>query len=328
MEEKDLLPISQIRQQIKMHFLKKKVQIQNEIEQWTSQPLTLGKGLAAMSSFSVIILLVIIQIMGDLWQSPPPMIGMHESAQLTRLPKAAVEITQEQFPAPFEKTEEVTEEPTAEVTEKPIPQPKVPEKAVEKKEPPAKVKVVKPKPKKRVIKKKSPPKNPKVVIPTNEGAVANYIERFWKTAQQEQEKFNIPASITLAQALLESAVGTSLLATKHNNHFGIKCFSKKCRKGHCVNFKDDSHKDYFVHFKSAWFSFRMHSRVLLKDRYQKRIKGSMDYKVWAKCLQEAGYATDKKYAEKLIGVIETYNLAQYDVYTGEVSRTYTATASK
>ena len=59
------------------------------------------------------------------------------------------------------------------------------------------------------------------------------------------DKFGIPASITLAQGLLESNNGESRLTTKNNNHFGIKCFSRKCKKGHCSNFSDDSHKDFF-----------------------------------------------------------------------------------
>jgi len=70
----------------------------------------------------------------------------------------------------------------------------------------------------------------------------NYIQRFAKVAKSEMDKYGIPASIKLAQGLLESQAGASRLATKNNNHFGIKCFSKNCKKGHCTNFSDDSHK--------------------------------------------------------------------------------------
>ena len=69
----------------------------------------------------------------------------------------------------------------------------------------------------------------------------SYIEAHAATAQREMDLYGIPASITLAQGLLESNAGESKLATHNNNHFGIKCFSKTCRKGHCSNFTDDSH---------------------------------------------------------------------------------------
>lgn len=140
-----------------------------------------------------------------------------------------------------------------------------------------------------------------------------YVKRFSKVAQTEMEKFGIPASITLAQGLLESNVGVSRLATRNNNHFGIKCFSKKCRKGHCSNFTDDSHKDFFRKYRSAWESYRAHSKLLTAKRYSKLYKlKETDYKGWATGLKKAGYATDPKYAEKIIALIEDLNLNQYD----------------
>ena len=72
-----------------------------------------------------------------------------------------------------------------------------------------------------------------------------YVKRFAQVAKTEMDKFGIPASITLAQGLLESNVGESRLSTNNNNHFGVKCFSRSCGKGHCSNFTDDSHKDFF-----------------------------------------------------------------------------------
>jgi flagellum-specific peptidoglycan hydrolase FlgJ len=141
-----------------------------------------------------------------------------------------------------------------------------------------------------------------------------YVKRFSKVAEVEMEKYGIPASITLAQGLLESNVGESKLATKNNNHFGIKCFSKSCGKGHCSNFTDDSHKDFFRKYKSSWESYRAHSLLLKRgSRYNKLFKLSpKDYRSWAHGLKKAGYATDKRYAEKLINLIEDLDLYKYD----------------
>ncbi len=141
-----------------------------------------------------------------------------------------------------------------------------------------------------------------------------YIERFSNVAQTEMEKYGIPASIKLAQALLETNVGTSRLATKNYNHFGMKCFSRKCRKGHCSNFSDDSHKDFFRIYDNAWESYRAHSLLLTENsRYKDLFKlDKTDYKAWAKGLKKAGYATDKNYAEKLIRSIEELQLYKFD----------------
>jgi flagellum-specific peptidoglycan hydrolase FlgJ len=142
----------------------------------------------------------------------------------------------------------------------------------------------------------------------------SYINRFAKVAQAEMVKFGIPASITLAQGLLESKAGASPLATKNNNHFGIKCFSRNCRKGHCRNFEDDSHKDFFRVYASAWESYRAHSQLLKReDRYQALFDYPVhDYKSWAHGLAKAGYATDPNYAKKLIRLIENLGLHRYD----------------
>ncbi len=139
-----------------------------------------------------------------------------------------------------------------------------------------------------------------------------YIKRFFKVAKVEMDKFGIPASIKLAQGLLESNAGKSRLAAEHLNHFGLKCFSKTCDKGHCSNHSDDSHKDFFRNYKSAWESWRDHSQFLTGARYAHLKSHGKDYKKWAKGLKKAGYATDKKYDKKLIGIIELYGLDQYD----------------
>ncbi len=140
----------------------------------------------------------------------------------------------------------------------------------------------------------------------------NYIRFYKDLAISEMEAYGIPASITLAQALIESRAGNSRLARQNNNHFGIKCFSKKCRKGHCTNHFDDHHKDFFRKYESVGESYRAHSKLLQKERYKKLKSYGKDYKKWSKGLKEAGYATDKKYDKKLIGIIKKYKLYQYD----------------
>lgn len=139
-----------------------------------------------------------------------------------------------------------------------------------------------------------------------------YIERYHKIAIGEMEKYGIPASISLAQGLIESRGGTSKLAVNNNNHFGIKCFSKRCGKGHCSNFTDDTHKDFFRKFQSPWESWREHSKILASGRYKKLKKYGHDYRQWAYGLKSVGYATDRTYAEKLIGIIERYDLHHFD----------------
>lgn len=142
---------------------------------------------------------------------------------------------------------------------------------------------------------------------------AAYVNRFAEVAQKEMRKYGIPASITLAQGLIETNAGDSRLARQNNNHFGMKCFSKKCGKGHCANFTDDSHKDFFRKYKSSWESYRAHSKLLMGKRYRHLKKlGTEDYKGWARGLKKAGYATDKRYAEKLINIIDELKLYQFD----------------
>ncbi len=140
-----------------------------------------------------------------------------------------------------------------------------------------------------------------------------YVKRFADVATREMGTYGIPASITLAQGILESNMGESKLATRNNNHFGIKCFSRSCKAGHCTNFTDDSHKDFFRKYGSSWDSYRAHSQLLQGDRYKHlRDLGRTDYRAWAHGLKKAGYATDKRYAEKLIRYIEDLDLHQYD----------------
>lgn len=150
------------------------------------------------------------------------------------------------------------------------------------------------------------------ILTTQQKKQLAYVKRFVKVAQGEMHKYGIPASIKLAQGLLESQAGQSTLATKNKNHFGIKCFSKSCKKGHCRNFSDDSHKDFFKVYPSAWDSYRAHSLFLQGNRYRHLRDSANGYQEWATGLQKAGYATDKGYAGKLIRLIEELGLAGYD----------------
>lgn len=140
----------------------------------------------------------------------------------------------------------------------------------------------------------------------------NYINKYAATAVLEMKKFGIPASITLAQGLLESNAGESRLSVESNNHFGMKCRSK-CRGCTCRNYTDDDIYDMFRVFDSSWDSFREHSRLLTSARYRHLQNfGSTDYEAWARGLKKAGYATDKRYAEKLIRIIKVLKLHRFD----------------
>ncbi len=138
-----------------------------------------------------------------------------------------------------------------------------------------------------------------------------YIERYKGEAIIQMKKYNIPASITLAQAILESADGNSELAKKSNNHFGIKCHSNW--EGEKVFHDDDELDECFRAYKNVEESFEDHSKFLLKERYSDLFKLNIDdYKSWAKGLKKAGYATNPAYAKHLIKIIEDNNLSQFD----------------
>ncbi len=139
-----------------------------------------------------------------------------------------------------------------------------------------------------------------------------FIKRFAPVAIVEMHKYDIPASIKMAQGIIESRAGHSKLAVENNNHFGMKCFSKKCSKNHCTNATDDHHKDFFRKYTTVWESWRDHSLLLQGKRYKSLKKYKRDYKKWAKGLKKAGYATDKNYDKKLIDVIEKYQLYKLD----------------
>ena len=140
----------------------------------------------------------------------------------------------------------------------------------------------------------------------------DYILKFSPIAKEEMKKFKIPASITLAQGMLESGLGYGTLAQKANNHFGIKCH--KGWKGKKIYHDDDEKGECFRVYKNAKKSYRDHSIFLSKrGRYSFLFKYKPNnYKAWAKGLKKAGYATDPKYPQKLIDLIERYELYRFD----------------
>lgn len=140
----------------------------------------------------------------------------------------------------------------------------------------------------------------------------DYVRRYVGVAQKEMREYGIPASITLAQGLLESNAGDSRLSRESNNHFGIKCRSK-CRGCTCRNYTDDDIYDMFRVFEQPLESYQEHSKLLTSKRYKHLLRlGRKNYQAWAYGLKKAGYATDKRYAEKLIQIIEELELDRYD----------------
>lgn len=143
-------------------------------------------------------------------------------------------------------------------------------------------------------------------------AALNYIEKYKDIAMREMQEYKIPASVTLAQGLLESGYGNSELVKKSNNHFGIKCH--KDWKGGRTYHDDDEKGECFRVYKTPEESYRDHSKFLSNgQRYAFLFDLKItDYKGWAKGLKKAGYATLPSYANVLINLIEKYDLTQYD----------------
>lgn len=146
-----------------------------------------------------------------------------------------------------------------------------------------------------------------------------YIQKWAPTAVREMYRSGVPASITLAQGILESRYGLSPLASEGNNHFGIKCH--KDWKGKTMRYDDDAKGECFRVYDSADESFQDHSDFLrYRDRYKFLFDlKTTDYKGWAYGLKKAGYATDPHYPAKLIKYIEDYKLYEYDRMTPEES---------
>ncbi|MCE1198074.1 MAG: glucosaminidase domain-containing protein [Marinilabiliales bacterium] len=148
-----------------------------------------------------------------------------------------------------------------------------------------------------------------------------YIDKFARLAVQEMTEFRIPASITMAQACLESSDGNSELTRSSNNHFGIKC--KSNWSGPTVRHDDDEANECFRKYRDAEESFRDHSLFLsTTPRYSFLFSyNPKDFKGWAYGLKQAGYATDPGYPAKLIRIIEEFRLYELDGMSGGYART-------
>lgn len=140
----------------------------------------------------------------------------------------------------------------------------------------------------------------------------DYIEQFKDAAMRDMRNYNIPASIKLAQGILESSSGNSQLTKRSNNHFGIKCH--KGWEGDKTYHDDDEKGECFRVYKDPANSYKDHSLFLTgRSRYSNLFKIKQgDYVKWAKGLSKAGYATDRRYPAKLIAIIEKYDLHKYD----------------
>lgn len=138
-----------------------------------------------------------------------------------------------------------------------------------------------------------------------------YIKTYHKIARKEMKRHGIPASITLAQGILESSNGNSRVARKARNHFGIKCTSDW--HGRTYHADDDKPNECFRRYRKVATSFHDHSEFLHRKRYEKLFELDRDdYKAWAHGLKKAGYATNPKYPTLLINLIEKYELYKYD----------------
>ncbi len=168
-----------------------------------------------------------------------------------------------------------------------------------------------------------PAEAPKVSLPEKRysDVVEEYIDGYAEIAKEEMKLYNIPASITLAQGILESGAGHGELTRRANNHFGIKCHEWQ---GDKVYHDDDLSQECFRKYSDPKYSYRDHS-LFLSER--KRYAGLFeldqdDYEAWANGLRAAGYATDRKYPAKLINLIERYQLDRFDAEVlGKKSRT-------
>lgn len=149
-------------------------------------------------------------------------------------------------------------------------------------------------------------------VSTTMDDVQLYINQFKDVAKGNMKEHGVPASITLAQGVLESGAGKGRLSTIANNHFGIKCHTGWT--GDSVSHDDDAAQECFRKYNDPSESYRDHSLFLTsRSRYNNLFKlDKGDYEAWAKGLKAAGYATDPKYPDKLIGIIERYNLYKYD----------------
>lgn len=149
-------------------------------------------------------------------------------------------------------------------------------------------------------------------ITTTKNTVEDYISLYSEAAMESMRNYGIPASIKLAQGILESGSGNGTLCREANNHFGIKC--KDEWTGETISHTDDAPDECFRKYSSALDSYNDHSEFLANRSFYRNLftLDKNDYSAWAKGLKKAGYATDPKYAQKLISIIERYKLYEYD----------------
>jgi LysM repeat protein len=180
---------------------------------------------------------------------------------------------------------------------------------------------------KSTISKSKASKNNKAIQERNKASIAQhkdlssleYIERFKEIAIQEMNSYGIPASITLAQGLFESGSGNSELAKVANNHFGIKCGSTWQGESYYKN--DDNVNDCFRVYSNPEESFRDHSEFLKKKNYARLFElDKNDFNGWAYGLKACGYATNPKYPQLLLNIINKYQLDQYDRPEGGLAK--------
>ncbi len=166
---------------------------------------------------------------------------------------------------------------------------------------------------KAVVEKETTQMQPTInIVPkTITNKVEKYIYQYKNIAQYQMQKYGVPASITLAQGILESGVGEGSLAKRANNHFGIKCHNWKGKK---IYHDDDKKGECFRKYNNPADSYKDHSLFLTnRSRYAFLFElQPTNYRGWAKGLKRAGYATDPKYPQKLISLINRYQLNQYD----------------
>ncbi|NGY36073.1 LysM peptidoglycan-binding domain-containing protein [Flavobacterium sp. XN-5] len=150
----------------------------------------------------------------------------------------------------------------------------------------------------------------RTVVPTD--VIGRYVYDYKDVAMNNMKVYGIPASIILAQGILESGAGRGDLASRSNNHFGIKCHTGW--EGESVRHDDDAEQECFRKYNDPSESYKDHALFLTgRSRYSRLFNlPKDDYQAWAKGLRSAGYATDPKYPDKLISYIERYNLGQFD----------------
>ena len=149
-------------------------------------------------------------------------------------------------------------------------------------------------------------------VNVSKNTVEDYINLYSNAAMQSMKTYGIPASIKLAQGILESGSGNGTLCRTANNHFGIKC--KEEWTGETVSHTDDAPNECFRKYRSAMESYNDHSEFLANRVYYQNLftLDKSDYAAWAKGLKKAGYATDPRYPQKLIDIIERYKLYEFD----------------